>query len=53
MTEEMNKETREIIFKQLQLLEEKSRESKDTIELVEISEQMSKLASIVLSKNFV
>lgn len=50
--EKRNENTREIVFQQLQLLEEKSRVVKHTTELASISEQIYKLASILLSKNF-
>ncbi|WP_366533541.1 hypothetical protein ACOJIU_18035 (plasmid) [Carnobacterium maltaromaticum] len=48
-----NEETREIIFEQLQLLKEKSRESKCNIEIVALTNEMQKLASVLLSKNFI
>lgn len=46
-------ETREIIFEQLQLLKEKSRESKCNVEIVALTNEMQKLASVLLSKNFI
>lgn len=48
-----NEETREIIFEQLQLLKEKSRESKCNVEIVALTNEMQKLASVLLSKNFI
>ncbi|MBP1040404.1 hypothetical protein I6N95_05185 [Vagococcus sp. BWB3-3] len=49
---EIQKKTRDIIFGQLELLKEKAQETPDNYEIIHISEQMEKLASIILSKNF-